>query len=381
VVPSAALDRRYAEERRIADDIISKCKISMPLAQAQRVNWTVTCGMVADAFGTKSAGTVATPPIGHGQEPMQISTMGAAKSVTPQNTAVPGAFNLDRRGRNSSPYSVVRANVNILDMDIVGIIDSGASNTVMSYATAQKLQLGRHIEEVDMPFWNADGHKSVPVGIVRNLRVCLGKATLPLDVFITKATNYDILLGNDFLGPLGANIDYNHGKLEYQIDPNTRGSVSISYGGPPAMDSEMAVRFFDSATSSSLDGYDDEHSFPVEPPGFPPASNKPTACYTPPFVGAPAPVSPVLFYPVYLVPAMLPPPFADIFNAGSSDLASSNEVFEPDNNGTNDCAVKSKDEACDGSECDLAKTPKTDIGDLVWSLYEWFCEETHRRCG
>jgi len=91
------------------------------------------------------------------------------------------------------------------------------------------------------------------VGLVRNLRIGLGKASLPLDVFITKATNYDILLGNDFLGPLGAKIDYSQNLLEYQIDPHTRGSVAISFGGPANMATSAAIRLHEATGTTTED--------------------------------------------------------------------------------------------------------------------------------
>jgi hypothetical protein len=72
---------------------------------------------------------------------------------------------------------------------LVGIIDSGASNTVMSYSTtAQELQLSKHIRPVEMPFWNADGQQSVPVGLVRRVPLQVGAATLPLDIFVTRTS-------------------------------------------------------------------------------------------------------------------------------------------------------------------------------------------------
>ncbi len=97
---------------------------------------------------------------------MQISALGTAM---PSGTHIAPTVLSAKKTRPSkgpfSPYSVVRAQVSILGVDITGIVDSGASNTVMSYHTAQKLQLGKHIKEVDMPFWNADGAQSVPVGL------------------------------------------------------------------------------------------------------------------------------------------------------------------------------------------------------------------------
>ncbi len=86
---------------------------------------------------------------------------------------------------------------------MVGIIDSGASNTVMSYSTAQELQLSKHIRPVEMPFWNADGQQSVPVGLVRRVPLQVGAATLPLDIFVPRASNYEFLIGNDALAPPG----------------------------------------------------------------------------------------------------------------------------------------------------------------------------------
>ena len=127
--------------------------------------------------------------------------------------------------------SVVRTRANILDMPVSAIVDSGASHTVMSQSVARKLQLIPYLESTNSSFLTAAGSRERPWGILREMPIRVGKLTLPVDVHVTKATSYSILLGCDWLSQAGAVLDWDAKKLRFLVGPSEWDEVDIDYEG------------------------------------------------------------------------------------------------------------------------------------------------------
>ncbi|KXZ41214.1 hypothetical protein GPECTOR_645g759 [Gonium pectorale] len=112
---------------------------------------------------------------------------------------------------------------------IPAVVDSGASNSVVTRNTLRKLDLVDAIEGTGVSFLNADGNRARAAGHVRELLISTGDMAITLDAFVSNATNYGILLGTDFLLPIRANLCYSRNLLEYDNDHNTRGSITVSF--------------------------------------------------------------------------------------------------------------------------------------------------------
>ena len=200
---------------------------------------------------------------------MQISAYESTTTNSGGNYPAYQSAILAKQARRSTanPYTVVRATVHVLGVEITAIVDSGSSNTVMSFATAQKLQMGKHIQNMDTIFWDASGAAAPPVGVVKQVPVQLDKVTMPTDLVISGATNYEILLGSDFMAAVGACINYSTKALEYQIDGATRGSVPIHFGGPdplPGASVNMYLAINDLLSGTAVDDYTVSSSDPSE---------------------------------------------------------------------------------------------------------------------
>jgi predicted aspartyl protease len=76
-------------------------------------------------------------------------------------------------------------------------------------------RLGWDIEEsTKMVYITADGTRATPLGKIREVPIKIGGATIPVDVIVTSATNYDILIGNQWLHKARAIIDLNAQKMQ-----------------------------------------------------------------------------------------------------------------------------------------------------------------------
>src|SRR6185436_8371816 len=96
-----------------------------------------------------------------------------------------------------------------IDIDgytVPAIVDSGAAVSMITRDTME--QLGYSIDEpsnsVILP---AVGKSTRPLGVVRDFPVTVAGYTIPIDVEVTEATTYTLILGNNWL--LKANGNYN----------------------------------------------------------------------------------------------------------------------------------------------------------------------------
>ena len=116
-----------------------------------------------------------------------------------------------------------------------GIIDTGASHSMISQLAVRKLDLWDQIDHSKtIAYRTASGEKAKPWGCLKQLNVAVGGLELPLDnVFITESKGFDMLVGNDWLRQAKAEISYDKQQISYRIGPEHIGVFSV--GPQPAV--------------------------------------------------------------------------------------------------------------------------------------------------
>lgn len=167
----------------------------------------------------------------------------------------------DERNMNTITYSeagkytVCRASVNVGGQDMLAVIDTGASRSVLTLNAAEALGFTAQIDPTPLTYYNANGQLSVSPGQIKGLPITIGTNTVYVDAALTPAENYDLLIGNDGLRPAEAVLDY--GQLIIYL---------------PAADGGMCeVPMF-------IGGPEEEHNIQILTTTHPPsATNQPTA--------------------------------------------------------------------------------------------------------
>jgi transposase InsO family protein len=133
-----------------------------------------------------------------------------------------------------NPVSTTVATVPIILNSMVfedGVIDTGATNTMISQTTARQLDLLDSIEPCRVKFTCADGKAAAPWGLVRRVNVGVEGLSIPLDVYVSGATTYDVLLGTDWLTQARAEISFDTSEMSFRIDNLMIGKIPIMVTG------------------------------------------------------------------------------------------------------------------------------------------------------
>ena len=138
----------------------------------------------------------------------------------------------DNLADTNANISVVKANVSIGGTEISAIIDSGASHTMMSDVMARKLQLYRSIQPTKAKFYTSSGKLESPVGRLTDVSISVGNLTLPVDIYVSPARTYNLLLGNNFLAAAEAEINFGSKLLIYRRDLDTYEAVPLQFTEP-----------------------------------------------------------------------------------------------------------------------------------------------------
>jgi hypothetical protein len=171
--------------------------------------------------------TTSTPPRAAEAELVVISS---DTSDSPSASDTPEALRVQQHLQRN-PISTTVATVPIVLNNTIfeeGIIDTGATNTMISQSAARQLGMLNQIEPCRLKYSCADGNMSAPWGIIRKLPVGVDGLIFPIDVFVSGATNYDVLLGTDWLTQAHAEISFAKSEMSYKIDPNLIGKVPIT---------------------------------------------------------------------------------------------------------------------------------------------------------
>lgn len=163
------------------------------------------------------------------QPPQSTQATHATPPASQPTTQINAAVVPDRPPETTDAYDVLTATVNIAGQDCKAILDTGASSSAVSRVLCMRLNLLDYIEDVRIPYVNADGVTCWATGKISNLPIKLGSLSLRADMLVTPATNYDCLVGVDVLGAARVSVNFQERYLEYSIDGQTRGRVPISY--------------------------------------------------------------------------------------------------------------------------------------------------------
>ncbi|KAF0465054.1 gag-pol fusion protein [Gigaspora margarita] len=114
-----------------------------------------------------------------------------------------------------SPIEVTYCKATIEQHPIYLILDIGSSKSLVSYEFLKKIE-----KEIDKPsvrnLIDVHGQKKHPLGVVENLPIVVNKIKIPIDVEVTEAKDYTVIVGTDWLGKVKGRIDLAKGVFEYK---------------------------------------------------------------------------------------------------------------------------------------------------------------------
>ncbi|CAI5480280.1 unnamed protein product [Closterium sp. Yama58-4] len=150
---------------------------------------------------------------------------------------VVAAAPVEAKGKEKEPprasnliFQIPQCDVYLGKHRVTAIVDSGASQTALSHVIARKLGLLPYIQDTTIEFTTSSGETSKPWGILPDVPVRVGKLTLPVDIAVTGANTYDMLLGQDWIYSANADILTSKGKIVYQVNTTETDSVPITTG-------------------------------------------------------------------------------------------------------------------------------------------------------
>ncbi|KXZ41351.1 hypothetical protein GPECTOR_528g523 [Gonium pectorale] len=298
------------EERKLAEEIVNKVnRYTVPLSTTLRCNTVNVYAKVgsrilgmARQHGRQAAAAPGTTPLAsntYERDPSpELQPVGPPRPTfqgrrTTITTSGPGVTTAAawKGGRPTPAYQMVpiaapkfqvtRASVLVANAvgdfePVQAVVDSGASHSVISRMTLRKLGLLDSIETTSVTFLNADGRRAPAAGVVRGLLVSTGDMAIMMDVYVSNATNYGILLGTDFMHPIGADLDFKRHLLKYDNDENGRGCIAIEVvrQDAPAMSAEVQDQ---SEASQDSDVSDPEAYLLMDDEAQQPAEEEPQA--------------------------------------------------------------------------------------------------------
>ena len=130
----------------------------------------------------------------------------------------------------SAANDVVRAPVQLCGLTFEGILDTGASDSAVSHTVVRRLGLMDYIIPTDFTYYAADGGSQAPIGILRDFPVCIGSLCLQIDIMVTPAEHYEVLIGYDWLRPAQADILFSRSRLRVQLNHAQWEDIPIDVG-------------------------------------------------------------------------------------------------------------------------------------------------------
>ena len=227
-VPAEVTD----QESRLGEEVFARvCKTPVPLGLAARVN-------IPNVIA-KVAGKLIGVARQHGS---QAAARQPSANLYDRTTAGPAAHHWERDTYRAvveevepeqPRFQVCKTLVHILLNDgyhypLTAVVDSGASNSVITMDAIRRMGLMDNIEETGVSFLNADGVKGKARGMIRDLPICLPNLVFPTTWYISNAKSYSALIGTDILYSLQACLDLKGRTLTYTDDNNARSRVYIS---------------------------------------------------------------------------------------------------------------------------------------------------------
>jgi hypothetical protein len=137
----------------------------------------------------------------------------AIKGVGPKIVTIETAANMfkDEPKRKKRTSAYITAVINGRKIDV--IMDTGAGFNLITKGLADELNMDLN-RPVSTPMRVTDGHKSVPLGELDDILLTIGPVTIPFNAVVTAATTYQVILGNEWIDKVQANIDFKTKKLK-----------------------------------------------------------------------------------------------------------------------------------------------------------------------
>ena len=67
---------------------------------------------------------------------------------------------------------------------------------------------------------NVNGERRRPLGEVENLEIQIGECNIPIDVIVSEANVYSVIVGNDWLSKAQAKVDWNKSIIKIKYNNN-----------------------------------------------------------------------------------------------------------------------------------------------------------------
>src|SRR6266487_275793 len=100
------------------------------------------------------------------------------------------------------------------------ILDSGSSRSVISKQFLEKV--GRKVNQPShINMIGINGEKRKALGEVKSLPIVVQQQLLPVNVIVSEATGYDVLVGNDWLTRYQAKLDWEKQMLTFSTEGKT----------------------------------------------------------------------------------------------------------------------------------------------------------------
>ncbi|KAK9805131.1 hypothetical protein WJX72_001062 [[Myrmecia] bisecta] len=119
----------------------------------------------------------------------------------------------------------VKANINL--GQLITEAPRRRQSAFINMTLARQAKLLDFIRESNTVYFSSAWDSLLPYGVIPRARVRVGTLTMPLDLQVTTADNYDMLLGNDWLQQAEASIDFKAKKLTFRLDRDHYDSVEI----------------------------------------------------------------------------------------------------------------------------------------------------------
>ncbi|KAG9307267.1 hypothetical protein G9A89_017095 [Geosiphon pyriformis] len=104
------------------------------------------------------------------------------------------------------PITALYTDARVRGIDIKLILDSGSAGSIITKQLMD--QLGRRVDcTATVQIITADGNTKTPIGEIDNFPFKINGIQIPTKVLIMKATQYQALVGNDWLSKANATLD------------------------------------------------------------------------------------------------------------------------------------------------------------------------------
>jgi len=151
----------------------------------------------------------------------------------------------------SRKVSTCKVLANISGRPVWTVVDTGASTCAISLDCLRRNSMDHLLRtDVNTNYINADGRTVPGKGKVYNIPFTVGDMTTLISPTVTEALNYDLLIGNDVLDRIDAEINFGRRRMRFKVDPSTTQEVDIDLTPTPSP--EMAVHMLQETPTAPL---------------------------------------------------------------------------------------------------------------------------------